>query len=383
MQAAKRRYAFDTFLGWLAQMNNREPDCIATANTQDSSSLRSAELRRDFKQKIPELLQLERLIRQHPQHLRVHTELTLHDRQHEFPLYSITLGSTDITAPTLLLTGGMHGLERIGSQVLIAWLQTLLERLNWDSHLQQQLAQVQLVLMPIFNPVGMYLNQRSNGNGIDLNRNAPINAEGDVPLLGGGHRLGPFLPWYRGRKSALMEAENLALEKLMHARILNRPFALVVDLHSGFGMRDQLWFPYAYRKKPIHNIAEYVALKMLWERTYPNHTYVFEPQSVHYLSHGDLWDYFYLQSRAQQQPHFLPLTLEMGSWAWIKKRPRQIFNMAGLFNPQMQHRHARVLRSHLLLLDFMLAATLNYRNWLPDEKQRGILSQTANSLWFR
>ncbi len=364
-------------------MNNREPDCIATENTQDSSSLRSAELRRDFKQNIPELLQLERLIRQHPQHLRVHTELTLHARQHEFPLYSITLGSVDTAAPTLLLMGGMHGLERIGSQVLIAWLQTLLERLNWDSYLQQQLAQLQLVLIPIFNPVGMYLNQRSNGNGVDLNRNAPINAEGDVPLLGGGHRLGPFLPWYRGRKNAHMEAENIALEKLMQARIFNRPFSLVVDLHSGFGMRDQLWFPYAYRKKPIHNIAEYVALKMLWERTYPNHTYVFEPQSVHYLSHGDLWDYFYLQARAQQQTHFLPLTLEMGSWAWIKKHPRQVFNMAGLFNPQMQHRHARVLRSHLLLLDFMLAATLNYRNWLPDEKQRGILSQTANSLWFR
>lgn len=348
----------------------------------DFSSLRSAELRREFKQKIPELLQLERLIRHYPQYLRVRNELTLPFRQHEFPLYSLTLGSEDINAPTLLLTGGMHGLERIGSQVLIAWLQSLLERLTWDSQLQQQLTALQLVLVPILNPVGMYLNQRSNGRGIDLNRNAPIDAEGDVPLLGGGHRLGSILPWYRGKKNAPMEAENIALEKLLHARILNRPFALVVDLHSGFGMQDQLWFPYAYRKKPIHNIAEYVALKMLWERSYPNHTYVFEPQSVHYLSHGDLWDYFYLQSRSLHQPHFLPLTLEMGSWVWVKKRPRQIFNMAGLFNPQMQHRHARVLRRHLLLLDFMLAASINYRNWLPDEKQRGILTQTANSLWF-
>lgn len=359
----------------LADLSEREP-------APDVSSLRSADLRRDFKQKIPELLQLERLIRHYPQHLRPRTELTLNYQHHEFPLYSITLGSAHSTAPTLLLTGGMHGIERIGSQVLIAWLQSLLERLNWDAHLQQQLAHLQLVLMPILNPVGMYLNQRSNGNGVDLNRNAPVNAEGNVPLLGGGHRLGAFLPWYRGRKNAPMEIENIALEKIMQTQILTRPFALVIDLHSGFGTRDQLWFPYAYRKKPIHNIADYVALKMLWERTYPNHTYAFEPQSIHYLSHGDLWDYFYLQARAQQHSHFLPLTLELGSWAWIKKRPRQIFNLAGLFNPQMQHRHARVLRSHLLLLDFMLAATLNYQNWLPDEKQRRILSQTANSLWF-
>lgn len=349
----------------------------------DFFSLRSAELRRDLKQKIPELLQLERLVRQHPQHLQVRNELTLKFQHQEFPLYSVSLGSDDINKPVLLLTGGMHGLERIGSQVLIAWLHSLLERLNWDAHLRQQLNGMELVLMPILNPIGMYLNKRSNGNGVDLNRNAPINAEGEVPLLGGGHRLGAFLPWYRGKKNASMEAENFALERVMQTRILNRPFALVVDLHSGFGMQDQLWFPYAYRKKPIHNIAEYVALKMLWERTYPNHTYLFEPQSIHYLSHGDLWDYFYLQSRAQQQPHFLPLTLEMGSWLWVKKHPRQIFNLAGLFNPQIQHRHARVLRRHLLLLDFMLAACLNYQNWLPDEKQQGILAQMADSLWFQ
>lgn len=347
------------------------------------SSLRSADIRREFKQKIPELLQLERLIRHYPQHLCAYNQLELHYQGHDFPLYRLHLGSKSLNAPTLLLTGGMHGIERIGSQVLIAWLQTLLERLNWDSHLQHQLAQVQLILMPILNPVGMYLNQRSNGKGVDLNRNAPIDAEGNVPLLGGGHRLGPFLPWYRGKKNTPMEAENLALEQVIHTQVINRPFAMAIDIHSGFGMRDQLWFPYAYRKKPIYTIAEYVALKLLWERTYPNHTYEFEPQSIHYLSHGDLWDYFYVQSRRiNPASYFLPLTLEMGSWAWIKKRPRQLFNLAGLFNPQMQHRHARVLRSHLLLLDFMLAATLNYQNWLPDEKQTGILKQAANSLWF-
>lgn len=355
---------------------------VEPAAHPESSSLRSAELRREFKQKIPELLQLERLVCQHPQHLRVSCETQLTHQAREFPLYTITLGSESPAAPCLLLTGGMHGIERIGSQVLIAWLHSLLERLGWDTHLQHQLSQVQLVLMPILNPVGMYLNQRSNGRGVDLNRNAPIDAEGSVPLLGGGHRLGAFLPWYRGKRTSAMEAENLALERVMQRQVLTRPFALVVDLHSGFGMRDQLWFPYAYRKKPIHNIAEYLALKILWERTYPNHTYAFEPQSIHYLSHGDLWDYFYLQSRQRQMPHFLPLTLEMGSWAWVKKRPRQILNLAGLFNPQMQHRHARVLRRHLLLLDFMLAASLNYQNWLPDTKQRGILTQMANSLWF-
>lgn len=358
------------------------PD-VAAAPAISSSSLRSAALQQDLNQKIPELVELECLIGQHPRHLNVRTEIVLECAQHQLPLYSLTLGSSAANAPTILFTGGMHGIERIGSQVLIAWLHTLLERLEWDAHLQHQLTQIQLVVLPILNPVGMYLNQRANGNGVDLNRNAPIDAEGTVPLLGGGHRLGPFLPWYRGRKRGQMEAENLALEQVLQRQIFNRPFAATIDLHSGLGMQDRLWFPHAYRKKAIGNIAEYVALKMLWERSYPNHTYIFEPQSIHYLSHGDLWDYFYYQSRAQQQAHFLPLTLEMGSWMWVKKSPRQLFSFAGLFNPQMQHRRTRVLRRHLVLLDFMLAATLNHQHWLPDQTQAARLTQTAGSLWFR
>lgn len=345
-------------------------------------SLRSPVLRKEFKQRIPELLELERLMRQYPDVLSAQVEHRLLWQEREFPIYSLTLGNHLANAPTLLLTGGMHGIERIGSQVLIAWLQTLLERLRWDSGLQQQLNRVQLVLMPILNPVGMYLNRRSNGRGIDLNRNAPIEAEETVSWLGGGHRLSSILPWYRGRQGVPMEAENLALEQVMKRQIFNRPIALVLDLHSGFGMHDRLWFPYACRRTPIDNIEQYVALKMLWERTYPNHTYLFEPQAIHYLSHGDMWDYFYQHSRDHYNHHFLPLTLEMGSWAWVKKRPRQLFNLAGLFNPQIQHRHSRVLRRHLLLLDFMLAAAINSENWLPDSKQAALFAQTANNLWF-
>ena len=336
-------------------------------------------------QQLPELLELERLIVQHPQTLTARVEHMLSWRDWQLPLYSVTIGSRDPQAPAVLMTAGMHGVERIGSQVLIAWMQTLLERMKCDAHLCQLASQIQLVFMPILNPVGMWLNRRCNGNGIDLNRNAPIDAEDDVKLLGGGHRLGGFLPWYRGRKDAPMEPENLALERVIKRQVFGRPMALALDLHSGFGVQDRLWFPHAYRRKPIENIADYVALKMLWERTYPNHIYIFEPQSIHYLSHGDVWDYFHdiFNSRQTQQPqHFLSLTLEMGSWAWVKKRPRQLLNFAGLFNPQMKHRHARVLRRHILLLDFMLAATLNSKHWLPDDKQTGLLTQAANSLWF-
>ena len=42
--------------------------------------------------------------------------------------------------------------------------------------------------------------------------------------------------------------------------------------------------------------------------------------------------------------------MEMGSWTWVKKNPRQFFSLLGIFNPLIQHRQLRVLRRHLPLL---------------------------------
>jgi hypothetical protein len=39
-------------------------------------------------------------------------------------------------------------------------------------------------------------------------RNAPQNADAAVPFLAGGQRIGAWLPWYRGRAGAPMEAES-------------------------------------------------------------------------------------------------------------------------------------------------------------------------------
>ncbi len=71
----------------------------------------------------------------------------------------------------------------------------------------------------------------------------------------------------------------------------------------------------------------------IFEEAYAHHHYVFEPQSRQYLTHGDLWDYLYLKAAARPGRMFLPMTLEMGSWLWVKKNPRQLFSRHGIFNP--------------------------------------------------
>jgi len=56
-----------------------------------------------------------------------------------FPLHVITLGNPDRSVPAVGFFGGVHGLERIGSSVLLHYLRGLVMQLKWDRMLQQQL----------------------------------------------------------------------------------------------------------------------------------------------------------------------------------------------------------------------------------------------------
>ena len=124
-------------------------------------------------------------------------------------------------------------------------------------------------------------------------------------------------------------------------------------------------------------------LKLRLERGLPNHVYIIEPQSRQYVTHGDLWDYLYLQFRAERPEHvMLPLTLEMGSWIWIKKNPRQVFSSLGIFNPLLPHRLQRTLRRHHALLDFLLRAAVSHENWSTADKLTERLAIKAKQLWY-
>ena len=353
----------------------------AIAAEQASRDARQRRLLRTF---LPEMVALERMLAEAPGH-RLTTGVVerVAVKTMTVPVYRVDLGTESPDAPVLMLVGGVHGLERIGSHVVMAWLRSLLSRLGWDQHMRALLEKVHITLLPILNPGGMYLNQRSNPNGVDLMRNAPIAAQGRSTFLLGGQRLSPRLPWYTGNPEQAMEPENRALEQVINELLPGRPFSVALDCHSGFGWQDQIWFPYAYRRRPMRRIASVMALKLIWEQAYPNHSYVFEPQSGHYLTHGDLWDYFYKQLNRSGDGTFIPLTLEMGSWRWIRKRPRQLLRLDGLFNPLVPHRHQRVLRSHLSFMDFLLNAAASHGNWLPGPDQEPMLREAAIMHWYR
>ncbi len=338
---------------------------------------------------FPELIELERILEEGRSDLDARVLCEIPAGAHCYPVYAVTLGNPDADLPAVGFFGGIHGLERIGTEVVLTYLHSLLMRLRWDRVLHKQLESLRLVFMPLVNPVGVLRGTRANPNGVDLMRNAPLESTERVPFLIGGQRINAGLPWYRGPQNAPMEPESLAVCQFVEEELLQREFSLTVDCHSGFGIRDRIWFPNAHTVLPIEHLAEIHALKTIYDQTYINHNYLFEPQSLQYLAHGDLWDYLYQRATRDEtsghpaQRVFLPLTLEMGSWLWVKKNPRQLFSRHGIFNPLIQHRQQRVLRKHLSWLDFLGRAATGYPCWLPTGEERERHRQAALDLWYR
>lgn len=334
-------------------------------------------------EEFPELEALQRLIARGAPALRFEVVGGARARGASLPIYSLELGAKSADVPAVGFFAGVHGVERIGTQVLIAFLHSLIERLHWDETLQHVLDKVRLVFMPIVNPGGMQLRTRANPDGIDLMRNAPIDAERGAPWLLRGQRLTGALPWYRGPLGAPMQHEAAALCDVVRRRVLSQRFALTIDCHSGFGTRDRIWFPYARTRQPIGCLPEIYALRTLFRTTHPYHgIYVIEPQSRQYMTHGDLWDYLY-DSAVQPGACYIPLTLELGSWLWVKKSPGQLFNLLGMYNPMVPHRLHRALRRHLTLLDFLIRAAVSHRRWRPADDARLALREAALAYWYR
>ncbi|AUN98303.1 DUF2817 domain-containing protein [Bacteriovorax stolpii] len=324
-----------------------------------------------------ELQEVAKLIQQVEQCLPdcqdlVRTEVltTITYQNESFPIHAFVIGSEDKTAPTLGLFAGVHGLERVGTHVLLGFLKSFFTQCQWDTSLRESLKNFRIVSIPIINPVGMKLLRRSNGNGVDLMRNSPVEADkGPWYKMYRGHRYGPKYPWYRGVAGQL-EAENYAVSEFVKREMFPAKISMGLDFHSGFGLKDRLWFPYAKSSEPFmfRDIVDRAV--DLYENTHPHHIYKIEQQSDSYTTHGDLWDYLFFESRKSHPENiFIPWTLEMGSWSWLKKNPIQLFSKQGFFNPVVEHRFQRTMRRHYILIEFITRLMQNTDAWVIKKEE--------------
>ncbi len=284
-----------------------------------------------------------------------------------YPIIGFSIGNQSDNVPTLGLFGGVHGLERVGSHVVITYLTSLFKQLAWDQELRETFNHCKIVSIPLINPGGMALHMRSNPNGIDLMRNAPTEESSNPTFLVSGQRYSNKLPWYRGEEGKPMEIESQALVDFCRDQFFSSPATITMDFHSGFGMKDRLWFPYAKSDEPFPNMKQVQNLVDILDETLPHHVYKVEPQFDSYTISGDMWDYIYdlhYQENLANENMLIPWTLEMGSWIWVKKNPLQIFTSGGFFNPIKSHRYDRTMRRHMLLIDFLFRASRNYKSWM-------------------
>ncbi len=327
--------------------------------------------------------EIKQLISSSEGKLRSETLAEIPYKDGKLPILKLTAGSEDPKAPVLGFIGGVHGLERIGTQVCLSFLKSFVAMLSWDQVMNKSLKHLRVFFIPMVNPVGLMRASRSNPQGVDIMRNAPVDAK-DPALFLGGHRLSPLLPWYRGEVGT-MELETKALIEGIEKEVFKSSLALTVDLHSGFGLVDRLWFPYAKSMDPIEDLAYVVGLQERLMLTYPNHIYHIEPQAISYTTHGDVWDYLY-DGFKQSHPKglYLPLSLEMGSWLWIKKNPSQLFSAIGPFNPIKSHRLKRTLRRHLALFDFSLRLLCSPQAWAiaPSSESLEMWKKKGLEQWY-
>ena len=249
-------------------------------------------------------------------------------------------------------------------------------RLRWDALLHRQLETLRLVFMPVVNPGGLWRGTRANPNGVDLMRNAPVDATERVPFLVGGQRLSAGLPWYRGADGAPMQAESAALCRVVERGTADRA---AVQHRGRLPLRLRAARPAvvsvrAHAAGRSTHLPEMHALCELFEQAHAAPS---------------------LRARAAEPPvpgarrpvgPPLPARLRAAPAALLpaadagdgllavgQEEPAPAASRAtGMFNPLIAHRQQRVLRRHLPWLDFVARAAASHERWLPrgDERER-------------
>ena len=112
-----------------------------------------------------QLSELEQFLETAGSAFDVRVETSVQVGSASLPVYSLAIGNSSPDVPAIGYFGGVHGLERIGSEVVLAHMRSIQTRLRWDELLHRMLERVRLVFMPIVNPGGMMLGTRANPSG--------------------------------------------------------------------------------------------------------------------------------------------------------------------------------------------------------------------------
>jgi hypothetical protein len=286
-----------------------------------------------------------------------------------FPIHVLEIGKEKaIKRNPSGLVAGVHGLETIGIRVLLDFLENVFKEKSSTFFNELKDGDFGIVCIPILNPGGVALKSRSNPRGVDLMRNSGIEAV-KAPFFFGGHKISNHLPYYRGN---ILQSESRVLDRYAKEYFFTAENSIipVVDIHSGFGATDHVWWPYAntHEKCADEDLFKKISKHLIDNK---NHiSYKFGPQSETYTTHGDLWDRLYNKYRKEKvdlnknwKSRFLPLTLEIGTWSDIKQDPLKVFRKRGIFNPSKETKQESIITHREFLGDVLRIASTKLKDW--------------------
>jgi hypothetical protein len=160
--------------------------------------------------------------------------------------------------PRVRISAGIHGNEKLTTEILIRYVDYLLREFNNENtEIINLINSRYIVIIPIINPDGYVSSRRYNANGVDLNRNFSRKWSGDYSVHG---------------SAAFSEPESLAVSEYS----LKKKFTTGITLHSGAVIVNM---PFDYGKEslgifPLENdLVEYMGLVYAESGVHPFNTH--------------------------------------------------------------------------------------------------------------
>lgn len=194
--------------------------------------------------------------------------------------------------PAVRLTGGIHGNEMMGVELLLRFIEYLTSNYSSNSIVKNIVDSRYICIIPVLNPDGLARKRRYNDNDVDLNRNFNDTGnhwDGSVSSHG---------------TSAFSESETLALQTFSSGK----NFILSVTYHVGAVLVNM---PFDYASKVSDGIspADYTLIKS-YAKTYTT--------SGSFLSNPDIYTSTYMDEGTINGGDWYIITGSLGDWSYTQ-----------------------------------------------------------------
>ncbi len=147
--------------------------------------------------------------------------------------------------PRVRISAGIHGNEKVTTEVLIRYVDYLLAEFNnGNTEIINLINSRYIVIIPVINPDGYVSSRRYNANGVDLNRNFSREWSGDYSIYG----TAPFSEPESYAVSLYSDSKRFTTGITLHSG------AVIVNMPFDYGKESQEIFP------AENSLVEYMGL---------------------------------------------------------------------------------------------------------------------------